>query len=130
MIEFLGEVADDPLVCTSINRCFHQQYKEQLPTEIFTAKMAVSSCCLDFEYTIVNGQKRDIKSSSSKIVNDDLAFVSSAVKTICNRSGRWLVYDSNDIQAGNGPGVLRRLSLAVIKVCGNGDNRVLDLAIN
>ena len=91
--------------------------------------MGVSSCCLDLEYTIVNGQKRDIKCSSSKIVNEDLAFVSNAVKTICNRSSRWLVYDSKDVQAGNGSGVLRRLSLAVIKVSGNGDNRVRDLAL-
>ena len=92
--------------------------------------MGVSSCCLDLEYTIVNGQKRDIKCSSSKIVNEDLAFVSNAVKTICNRSSRWLVYDSKDVQAGNGSGVLRRLSLAVIKVSGNGDNRVIDLALS
>ena len=91
--------------------------------------MGVSSCCVDFEYTIVNGQKGDIKGSSSEIINDDVTFVISTVKTICNRGGRWLVYNSNDIQAGNGPGVFRRLSLAVIKVGGNSDDRMKDLAI-
>ena len=92
--------------------------------------MGVSSCCLDFENTIVDGQERDIKGSSSKIVNDDLTFVTSAVKTVCDGGGGWLVYDPKDIQAGNGAGIFRGLSLIVIKIGRNCDDRVDDLELH
>ena len=68
-----------------------------LLTEIFSSKMSVTSCCLDLEYAIVNCQERDIKGSSTKIVDNDLTFVTSAVKAVCDRGGGWLVHDSDNI---------------------------------
>lgn len=91
--------------------------------------MGVSSCCLDFEYTIVDGQERDIKGSTSKIVDNDLTFFTSAVKTVCDSGRGWLVHDSNDIQAGNGAGILCSLSLVVVEVGWNGDDRVDNLVM-
>lgn len=91
--------------------------------------MGVSSCCLDFENAIVDGQERDIKGSSSKIVNHDLALISCAIQPISYRRGGWLVHDSNDIQAGNGAGILRSLSLVVVEVGRNRDDRINDLAM-
>lgn len=91
--------------------------------------MGVSGCCLDFKHAVVDGQERDIEGSSSKIVDNDLALVPSAVKTIRYSGGGWLIYDSKDVQAGNGAGILRSLSLIVVEVGWNGDDRVDDLAI-
>ena len=89
-----------------------------LLTEIFSSKMSVTSCCLDLEYAIVDCQERDIKGSSTKVVDNDLTFVTSAVKSVCDGGGGWLVHDSNDIQAGDGTSILSSLSLVVVEVGG------------
>ena len=86
--------------------------------------MGVSSCCLDFEYAIVDGQQRHIEGSSSEIIDNNLTLVTSAVKTVCDGGGCWLVHDSNDVQAGNGASIFRSLSLIVVEVCWNGDHGV------
>ena len=86
--------------------------------------MGVSSCCLDFEYTIVDGQERDIKGSPSEIVDNNLTFITSAVKTVCDSGGGRLIHNSNDIQAGNGASILCSLSLIVVEVRWNGDDGV------
>ena len=88
--------------------------------------MGVSSGCLDFKNAIVDGQKGHIEGSSSEIIDDNLTLVTSAVKTVCDGGGGWLVHDSNDVQAGNGAGILRSLSLIVVEICGNGDYGVDD----
>ena len=86
--------------------------------------MGVASCCLDFEYATVDGQERDIEGSSSKIVDNDLTFLTDAVKTVGDGGGGWLIDHSDDVQAGNGAGILCSLSLVVVEVCWNGDNGV------
>ena len=119
--------------------------------------MSIASCCLDFEHTVVDCQERHIEGSSSKIVDNDLTFITGAVKTwyvlklvlldggvLCGRKkgkiwnmcltvsdscGGWLIDDSNDVQAGNRAGILRSLSLVVVEVRGNRDDRVNDLAV-
>ena len=80
--------------------------------------MSVTSCCLDLEDAIIDCQERDIKSSSTKIVDNDLTFVTSAVETVCDGGGGWLVHHSNDIQAGDGASILSGLSLVVIEIGG------------
>lgn len=91
--------------------------------------MSVSGCRLYFEHAIVNGQERDIEGSSSKIVDNDLTFVTSAIKTVSDSGGGWLVHDSNDVQAGNGAGILGGLPLIVVEIGWDGDDRVHDLEI-
>lgn len=44
-------------------------------------------------------------------------------------SGCWLVHDSDDIQTGNGSGILRSLSLIVVEVGWNCNDGVDDLAM-
>ena len=88
--------------------------------------MGITSCCLDFEDTVVDGQERHIEGSSSKIVDNNLTLVTGAVKTVCDSSGGWFVHDSNDVQAGNGAGILSSLSLVVVEVCWNSDDGVDD----
>ena len=86
--------------------------------------MGVSSGRLDFKNAIVNGQQRHIEGSSSEIIDNNLTLITSAVKTVCDGGGGWLVHDSNDVQAGNGASVLRSLSLIVVEICWNGDHGV------
>ena len=86
--------------------------------------MGVSSGRLDFKNAVVDGQQRHIEGSSSKIIDNDLTLVSSAVKSVCDGGGGRLVHDSNDVQAGNGASVLCSLSLIVVEICGNGDHGV------
>ena len=86
--------------------------------------MGVSSGRLDFKDAVVDGQQRHIESSSSKIIDNDLALVTSAVKTVRDGGGGWLVHDSNDVQAGNGTSILRSLSLIVVEIRWNGDHGV------
>ena len=45
-----------------------------------------------------------------------------------NRGG-WLVHDSNDIQAGNGAGILRSLSLVVVEVGWHGHHSINNLLL-
>ena len=93
-------------------------------TEIFSSKVSIASCCLDFEYAIVDGQERDIKGSSSKVIDNYLTFVTGAVKTVRDGGGGWLVHNSNDVQASNGAGILSSLSLIVVEVRWDGDDGV------
>ena len=95
-----------------------------LLTEIFSSKMCVTSCCLDFEDAVVDGQKGYIEGSSSKVVDNNLTFVTGAVKTVCDSGGGWFVHDSNDVQAGNGAGIFSSLSLIVVEIRWNGDDGV------
>ena len=89
--------------------------------------MGVTSCCLDFEDTIVDGQERHIEGSSSKVVDNNLTLVTGAVKTVCDSGGGWFVYNSDDVQAGNCASILGSLSLVVVEVCWNSDDGVDDL---
>ena len=95
-----------------------------LRTEIFSSKMSITSCCLDFEDTVIDGQKRYIEGSSSKVVDNNLTLVTGAVETVCDSGGGWFVHNSNDVQAGNGAGILSSLSLIVVEVCWNSHDGV------
>ena len=80
--------------------------------------MSVTSCCLDLEDAIIDRQERDIKGSSTKIVDNDLTFITSAVKTVCDSGGGWLIHNSNDVQPGDGASIFSGLSLVVVEIGG------------
>ena len=86
--------------------------------------MCVTSCCLDFEDAIIDGQKRYIEGSSSEIVDNNLTFVTSAVETVSYSGGGWFVHDPNDVQAGNGAGIFGSLSLIIVEIRWDGDDGV------
>ncbi len=118
LVVSLGEVIDDSLICTSVSvlswRLKHDQVEAL--TKILSSKMRVTGCCLDFKHTIVDGQERDIKGSSSKIVDDNLALVPSTVETVSDSGSGWLIHDSNDVQAGDCASILSGLSLIVVEI--------------
>ena len=84
--------------------------------EIFTSKMGVTSSGQNFEDTVVDGEKRNIEGSSSEIVNDDLGFTALLVETVGDSGGGGLVDDTEDLETGDGSGILGGLALSVVEV--------------
>jgi hypothetical protein len=97
LVVLLGEVVDDTLV------------------EILTTKVGVTSGSENLEDTIVNGEERNIESTTTKIVDNDLALTVGLVKTVGDSGGGGLVDDSEDVETGNDTGVLGSLSLVVLQ---------------
>jgi hypothetical protein len=84
--------------------------------EIFTSKMGVTSGGQNLEDTVVDGEKRNIEGSSSEIVDDDLGFTALLVKTVGDSGGGRLVDDTEDLETGDGSGILGGLALSVVEV--------------
>lgn len=86
--------------------------------KVFTTKMGVTSGSQDFEYTVFNGKKRDIESSSSEIVDNDLAFTFAclSVKAVGDSCGCGLVDDTEDVETSDDTGILCCLTLSVVEV--------------
>ena len=97
LVVLLGEVVDDTLV------------------EILTTKVGVTSGSENLEDTVVNGEERNIESTTTKIVDNDLALTIGLVKTVGNSGGGGLVDDTEDVETGNDTGVLGGLSLVVLR---------------
>jgi hypothetical protein len=83
--------------------------------EIFSSKMGVSGRSEDFENSILDREERDIKSTTSEIVHDDLTLGSRLVQSIGDGGGGGLVDDSENIEAGDGASVFGSLSLSVVE---------------
>lgn len=105
----LGEVVDDALV------------------EILTTKVSVTSSSQNLEDTLVNGQQGNIESTTTKIVDNDVALSVGLVKTVGNGGRSGLVDDTEDVETGNDTGILGSLALSVVEVGRDGNNGVGDL---
>ena len=89
--------------------------------------MGVAVGCLDFEDTILNGQERNIESSSSEIEDENVAFaLTLLVETVSNGGCGWLVDDALNVEAGDGTSVFGSLTLGVVEVSGNSDDGVFN----
>jgi hypothetical protein len=109
LVVLLGQVVDDTLI------------------EILTTEMGITSGSLDLENTFLEGQDGDIESSTSEIVDNDLTFLlASLVESVCKSGSGGFVDNTEDVESGNGSGVLGGGTLGVIEVGGDGDNGVLD----
>ena len=78
--------------------------------------MGVTSRCLDFKSSIIDGQQRDIKGTTTKIVDDDLALSPGAVESVRDGRGGRLVHDTNDVQPCDDTGVFGGLSLVIVEI--------------
>lgn len=124
----LGEVVDDTLV------------------EILSTKMGVTSSSKNLEDTVVNGQERDIKGTTTEIVDNDLALTVCLIQTVGDSGGGGLVDNSENVETGNDTSILGGLALVVlwkglaigqigagcesktyVEVGGDGDDGVSDL---
>ena len=74
-------------------------------------------------------KKRNIESSTTEIVDEDVPLLLglSGAETVGDSGGGRLVDDTEDVESGNGTGVLGGLTLVVVEVGGDGDDSLLDL---
>jgi hypothetical protein len=91
-------------------------FKEGI-VEIFTTQVCVSSSCLYSEHTTADVKKRNIKSSSSQVEDQNVLFgLGLTVETVRNSSSSWLVDDPKDIKTSNGTSIFSGKTLGVIEV--------------
>jgi hypothetical protein len=95
--------------------------------KVLTTKVGVTSGGQDLEDTIIDGEKGDIEGSTTEIVDDDLGFTTLLVKTVGDSGSGGLVDDTEDLETGDGTGILGSLTLGIVEVGGNGDDGVGDL---
>lgn len=86
--------------------------------KVFTTKMSVTSSSQNFENAVFDGKKRDIESSSSQVVDDNLAFSFAvlSVKTVGDSCGGRLVDNTEDVKTSDDTSVLCCLTLSVVEV--------------
>jgi hypothetical protein len=83
--------------------------------------VSVTSCGLDLNNTLLNGEKRDMKSTASKVKYKNILLTNAGsllVKTICNSSSGQLIDKMNNIYISNYPSILGGVPLGVIEVAG------------
>jgi hypothetical protein len=102
---------------------------KEVSVEVLTTQVGVSSSSLDGENTTLDVQKRDIESTTTKIVDEDVPLLVrlSGTETVSDSGGGRLVDDTENVEASNGTGVLGGLTLVVVEVGGDGDDGLLDL---
>ena len=102
---------------------------KQIGVEVLTSQVSVTSSCLDGEHTALDVQKRHIESTTTKIIDQDVALLLrlSGSQTVCNSGCGRLVDDTEDVQASDGSGILGSLTLVVVEVGGDGDDGFGDL---
>ena len=59
--------------------------------------MGVTSCRQNLEDTVVDRQKGDIESTTSKIVDDDLRFTALLIETVSDSGSGRFVNDTKDL---------------------------------
>lgn len=108
-LEFLDEVVDESVI------------------EIFTTQMSVTSGGLDFEDTLLDGQKGDIEGTTAEIEDEDISLPDDLlVEAVGDGSSSGLVDDTEDVKTRDDTGILGSLSLGVVEVRGDGDDCVGD----
>jgi hypothetical protein len=102
---------------------------KEVSVEVLTAQMGVTSGGLDGEDTTLNVKKGNIESTTTEIVDEDVPLLLglSGAKTVGDSGGGRLVDDTENVETGNGTGVLGGLTLVVVEVGGDGDDGLLDL---
>ena len=95
--------------------------------EVLTAEVGVSGGGLDLEDALLDGKEGDVEGTSAEVEDEDVLLVALLVEAVGDGGGGGLVDDTEDVEAGDGAGVLGGLTLGVVEVGGDGDDGVLDL---
>jgi hypothetical protein len=110
-LEFVDEVVDETVV------------------KVLTTQVSVTGSGLDLEDTLLDGQERNIESATTEVEDEDVALtLDLLVETVGNSGRGGLVDDAEDVEASNETGILGRLALRVVEVCGDGNDSVVDSA--
>ena len=102
---------------------------KEVGIEILSSQVGVTGGSLDGEDTSLDGQEGDIESSTTEIVDENVALLGglSGTETVSNGGSGWLVDDTEDVKSGDGTGILGSLTLVVVEVSWNGDDGLGDL---
>jgi hypothetical protein len=95
--------------------------------EIFSSQMSVTVGRLYFEDSLLHLEDRNIERSSSEIIDGDLSRVV-AVETVSESGSGRLVDDTENVETGDGSGILGSLTLRVVEVGGDGDDYTVEAA--
>ena len=107
-LEFVGQIVDQPHV------------------EVFAAQEGVAVGRLHLEHAVADFQDGNIEGAAAEVVDRDGAGLF-LIEAVGERARGRLVDDAQHFQAGDLAGVLGRLTLSIIEVCGNGDDGLIDL---
>ncbi|MNL18192.1 NAD-specific glutamate dehydrogenase [compost metagenome] len=105
LLELVDQPADDPLV------------------EVVAAQVGVARRGLDLEHAVAQLEDRHVEGAAAQVVDQD-GVVVGLVLAVGERRGGRLVDDAQDLEAGDGAGVLGGLALGVVEVRGDGDDRL------
>jgi hypothetical protein len=91
--------------------------------------LTITSSGLHGEDTTLNVKQRDIESSTTEIVDEDVPlFVGlPGAETVGDGGGGGLVDDAKNVETSDGTGVLGGLTLVVVEVGGHGNDSLLNL---
>src|SRR5262249_32605290 len=92
-----------------------------LLVEVITTEMGVAVGSLHLDHALADLEDRDVEGAAAEII-DGHGLVLLLVEAVCERGSRRLVDDAQDLESGDGPGILGRLSLAVVEVGGDRDD--------
>mmetsp|Transcript_8704 Transcript_8704/g.9933 ORF Transcript_8704/g.9933 Transcript_8704/m.9933 type:complete len:143 (-) Transcript_8704:372-800(-) len=90
--------------------------------------MGISSGCLNFKNSFFNGQKGNIKCTTTKIKDQNVTFSVFFVKTVSNSSCSRFVNNTKYIQSSNNSCILGSLSLRVVEISWNSYNCILNFS--
>ncbi|ELZ48486.1 NAD-specific glutamate dehydrogenase [Halorubrum coriense DSM 10284] len=108
VLELVGEVVDERLV------------------PVVAAEVVVAVGGDDLVDAAAEVEDRHVERAAAEVVHED-GLVGLVVEAVRHGGGRRLVDDALDVEAGDLAGVLRRLTLLVVEVRGDGDDRLLDV---
>ena len=96
--------------------------------KVLSSEVGISSCRFDLKDSVLDGQKRDIESASTHIVNEDIPLATGfLVQTVGNGCGGGLIDDAENVQTRDGACILGCLALRVVEVGRDGHDGVVDL---
>ena len=108
LLEFVGEIADEAHI------------------EVFAAEERIAVRRLHLEHAVADLQDRNVERATAEVIDRDGAGLR-LVETVGERRRGRLVDDAEHFQARDLAGVLGGLTLRVVEVGRNGDDRLIDL---
>ena len=96
---------------------------KEVGVEILTTKMGITSCCHDFENAFLDGEKRNIKGTTTKVIHNDFALILALlVQPVSDSRGGRFVHNAKNCQASNNAGILGGLALSIIEISRHRNN--------
>ena len=101
-----------------------EQPLDQGAIEVVAAQMRVAVGGQDFEDPVLDAENGDVEGAAAQVVDGDQA-LGELLQAIGERGRRGLVDDPQRLEPRDARGVLGRLALRIVEVCGHGDDRLV-----